>query len=256
MKSLMSKFIFAPIFSSLLLLILILTLWQLNSLAQTISTTTGTFILISVSQIVGPEAAGSAKQVAVMTKDALFQDVRKLIDQGQDLEQQVKDFNAAMSKYTERQNKYDLKNSAFQKEREDYLEKLNIHPSKSDSNNNVISPEKRNATIVKWGENDKVRFANWQAKLKDQSDELKLEYSNISKDYKDLISFQERIKKEATRLDLKVGLAYNQFDALNKYIPEMNALLKYWKYEPLDTNDMSIEIERLKAISNNFGDSK
>src|ERR1035437_1180978 len=99
MKSLMSKFIFAPIFSSLLLLILILTLWQLNSLAQTISTTTGTFILISVSQIVGPEAAGSAKQVAVMTKDALFQDVRKLIDQGQDLEQQVKDFNAAMSKY-------------------------------------------------------------------------------------------------------------------------------------------------------------
>jgi hypothetical protein len=57
-------------------------------------------------------------------------------------------------------------------------------------------------------------------------------------------------------LDEKVGLAYNQLDALNKYIPEMNALLKYWKYEPLDTNDTSTEIERLKAISNNFGDLK
>jgi len=252
----MSKFIFAPIFSSLLLPILILTLWQFNSHAQTISTTTGTYKLISVSQIIGPEEARSAKQVAVMTKEALFEDVRKLIVQGQDLEQQVKDLNASMSKYTERQKKYDLKNSAFQKEREDYLEKLNIHPTKSDSNNSVISPEKRNATTVKRDETDKVRFANWQAKLKDQSDELKLEFSNISNDYKDLISFQERIKKEATILDSKVGLAYNQLDALNKYIPEMNALLKYWKYEPLDTNDMSTEIERLKAISNNFGDLK
>jgi chromosome segregation ATPase len=256
MKSLMSKFILTPRFSSLLLPLLILTLWQFSSFAQTIATTTGTFKLISVSQIVGPEEARSAKQVAAMTKDALFQDVRKLIDQGQDLEQQVKDFNVAESKFTERQNKYSLKNSAFQKDREEYVEKLNIHPTKSDTNNNVISPEKRNATTVKRDETDKVRFSNWQAKLKDQSDELKLEYSNISKDYKDLISSQERIKKEAARLDAKVSLAYNQLDALNKYIPEMNALLKYWKYEPLDTNDISTEIERLKAISNNFGEIK
>jgi chromosome segregation ATPase len=242
---------------------LFIILFSIQLLSQTVKTTEGIFIPISIDSLKNSAAARSAKQVAELAIVAVTNDSKKIAQKREKLQPEIDklkeetdSYNTdnqlyimSLNTYQKKVKIFDTDHTKFNIEDSIYMASLNAYKS--------LPKENRSKIIFDQLDTEADRLEPWLERLKKQKAELNQSLkrlntykADLNKTYQDLSSKYEKLKYELNEIDIELKNAQKQLQMLFSYSLECNKILQQWKEPVINTYILYTQLEKLKALSN------